>query len=168
VTTIPANSPSSRPILIRSYPCNAKSPPYGHQWTVWEALRATSATPVYLRPLALQGFEFSDASTAGYANPSLVLLDEIKKLAEYKGRSFECLVSIGTGLKSLFVHMPPVIPRFFFANIFTKKRHKEILRYFTLIATNTKPTADEVYRRFSDSGYQTFPSSHVARRLTNE
>ena len=154
---MPANSPGSRPNLIRSYPCSATSLPFGHQWTVWEALRATSATPVYSRPFTLQGFEFSDASIAGYANPSLVLLDEVNNLAEFRGRHFECVVSIGTGLKSIFVHMPPVIPRSFLANIFTKKRHKEIIKYFTLIATNTKPTADEMYRRFSGSGYQTSP-----------
>src|SRR6266550_2630861 len=177
VTTIPANSPRSRPILIRSYPCTATSVPYGHRWTVWEALRATSATPVYLTPFTLQGHKFSDASTAGCANPSLVLLDEIDNLVEYKGRHFECVVSIGTGLKGLIVRMPPVVPRprhflthalRFFANIFSAKRRIKILtKYFTLIATNTKPTADAVYRRFSDSGYQASPALTFARKLTD-
>ncbi|KAF9467927.1 acyl transferase/acyl hydrolase/lysophospholipase [Collybia nuda] len=91
---------------IRSYPRpldDIDPSPYGHKWSIFEAIRGTCAAPMYLSPLKVQQghgiFVFQDAGFSGFNNPSTVALDEAEKLfgldADIK------LISLGTGLRSL-------------------------------------------------------------------
>ena len=94
-----ANGP---PTLFRSYQCEGHSP---SKCAIWEAGRATSATPTFFKPIKIEipqpGATFVDGGMA-YNNPAELALSEAQRIWTSAKRF--CLVSIGTGrLKSVRV-----------------------------------------------------------------
>ncbi|KAH7903485.1 acyl transferase/acyl hydrolase/lysophospholipase, partial [Hygrophoropsis aurantiaca] len=99
VTVVPAGVGSAgvEADRLRSYPTpdrGTDSTPLDHTWTIRQAARATSATPLYFAPLQLDSQAFQDAGASGFNNPTM----EAKLLwpdAEF------VVVSLGAGLASL-------------------------------------------------------------------
>ncbi|KAB5589238.1 Patatin-like phospholipase [Ceratobasidium theobromae] len=92
VTALSADA--TRPVLMRSYPGDPKLKGI----KIWEAARATSAAPVFFRPLIAGPEEISyiDGAVSGNSNPSLLALEEIEKLWP-KERKIGLFLSLGTG-----------------------------------------------------------------------
>lgn len=90
---------------IRSYTTpkgEAETLPHDHKWTVFQVIRAATASKQYFTPLEIpKGGSFSDAGTSGFSNPSKVALEEMN--IRFPDHSV-VLVSLGTGLSSL---LPP-------------------------------------------------------------
>ncbi len=115
--------------LLRTY----KSRRIGHQnydCFVWEAVRATSAAPLFFEPLTLQKSQATFVDGAVRANNPI---DQITSEARHlwPGRSIGCLVSLGTGVR---------IPQGFNAN---KSRLHEVLQTLADIATDANNKARE-------------------------
>lgn len=94
---------SNRTHYLRSYPLPAggSSPtPEGHQWSVYEALRATSASPIYMPPAFIkEKYSFRDAGFSGFNNPTELALKEAGKL--WPNAKIGLVLSLGTGYGSL-------------------------------------------------------------------
>jgi len=90
------------PTLFRSYQCQG----YSHsKCAIWEAARATSATPTFFKPIKIEiprpGATFVDGGLM-HNNPGELALSEGHRIWTHAKRF--CLVSIGTGrLKSVRV-----------------------------------------------------------------
>lgn len=115
--------------LLRSY----KSKRIGHQnydCSVWEAVRATSAAPLFFEPITIKesGTTFVDGGVRAN-NPIEHLSSEARSL--WPGRSIGCLVSLGTGIK---------IPKSFSAK---KSRLHEVLQTLADISTDAGAKARE-------------------------
>src|SRR3954471_18860751 len=81
----------NNPVLLRTY--RSRQPDFGCK--IWEAARATSATPtLFKRILIGREQPFIDGGM-GRNNPSRVLLDEAKEI--FEDHDIGCLISIGTG-----------------------------------------------------------------------
>jgi predicted acylesterase/phospholipase RssA len=81
-------------ILLRSYD-SRKEPPPEFNCTIWQAGRATCATGLAFKPIAIGNSVFVDEG-AGKYNPSPQILDEAA-VNEWPGRDIGVFVSIGTG-----------------------------------------------------------------------
>ena len=92
------SSRDGRPFLFRNYDsandANGRSDSF-----VWEAVRATSAAPLYFPSLTINGVVYCDGGM-GCNNPTQVALAEIERMQDWKGRKVGCVVSLGTGLAS--------------------------------------------------------------------
>jgi len=85
------NMDANIPVLFRTY----KSHEPHLNCKIWEAARATSATPAFFKPIEIgRAQPFIDGGL-GLNNPSRVVLNEAKRL--FGARHIGCLVSIGTG-----------------------------------------------------------------------
>lgn len=88
---------------LRSYPTPRKgvdSAPIGHNWTICQAARATSAAPTYFSPLEIESQLFQDAGASGFNNPTLEALQEAE-LRWPPSKHEYVIISLGTGLASL-------------------------------------------------------------------
>jgi len=79
------------PELFRTYQSREIHP----DCKIWEAARATSATPTLFKQIEIGGQPFIDGGL-GHNNPSRLLLDEAKGL--FGSRQIGLLLSIGTGM----------------------------------------------------------------------
>jgi predicted acylesterase/phospholipase RssA len=122
-----ASAASTHIELLRSY----RSRRIGHQnydCSIWEAVRATSAAPLFFEPLTLQRSQatFVDGGVRAN-NPIDQITSEARHL--WPGRSIGCLLSLGTGVK---------IPQGFDAK---KSRLHEVLQALAGIATDANNKA---------------------------
>lgn len=76
------------------------SAPIGHNWTICQAARATSAAPTYFSPLEIESQLFQDAGASGFNNPTLEALQEAE-LRWPPSKHEYVIISLGTGLGSL-------------------------------------------------------------------
>lgn len=128
-----ASAVSTQIELLRSY----KSRRLGHRnydCFMWEAVRATSAAPLFFEPIALEASKaiFADGGI-GANNPIDQLTSEARQL--WLDRDIGCLVSLGTGVK---------VPQGFSSK---KSRLHELLQSLADIATD----ADHKARGFRDT-----------------
>jgi hypothetical protein len=95
----------AEPSLLRSYyppPSVPDLPPFDHLWLVSDAALATSAAPFYFEPYSpVDGHTFTDASAFGFNNPAETAVTEAKQIPAFRGRTINCIVSIGTGMTPL-------------------------------------------------------------------
>jgi predicted acylesterase/phospholipase RssA len=115
--------------LLRSY----KSKRIGHRnydCSIWEAVRATSAAPLFFEPITMEESRatFIDGGVRAN-NPIDHLASEARFL--WPGRSIGCLISLGTGIQ---------IPKRFNAK---KSRLHEVLQTLADIATDAGAKARE-------------------------
>jgi hypothetical protein len=103
VVAIRESSTSSVPCLFRSYehpPPHSK--PLGKNngpsinCTIWEAARATTAAPMYFKPMKIEKHRFVDGGLAAN-NPSWLVLNEIEQIEGSKD-AIEFFLSVGTGV----------------------------------------------------------------------
>ncbi|KAG6373271.1 acyl transferase/acyl hydrolase/lysophospholipase [Boletus reticuloceps] len=106
VTTISAETGSAgaEPYRLRSYATPRGGTtcilPDNTPWTIREAARATSATPMYFAPLEIGSQAFQDAAASGFNNPTLEVLAEAALRWSREEPEF-VVISLGTGLTSL-------------------------------------------------------------------
>lgn len=117
--------------LLRSYKSRKGGHP-NYDCFVWEAVRATSAAPLFFEPVTLESSKTTFIDGGIRANNPI---DQISSEAEriWPGREIGCLVSIGTGITSAKAFEP------------TKSKLHEILRSLADIATDADAKA-RVYR----------------------
>jgi hypothetical protein len=84
------------PVRLRSYSSRMDSA--SSDFRIWEAGRATSASPTLVQPVLVSGVTYMSADN-GYTNCALEALDEAARIWQLS--EIKCLVSIGAGL------MPP-------------------------------------------------------------
>jgi hypothetical protein len=101
-----------------------------HDCTVVEAARATTAAPLFFEPVTLEasGATFVDGAVRAN-NPIQLVVDEAERL--WPKRPFGCVVSIGTGWKTV----SPIA--------MSKPKLHEILKTLTEIATDANTKARE-------------------------
>lgn len=124
-----ANANSVNTELLRSY----KTKKIGHQnydCYVWEAVRATSAAPLFFEPITLKASQatFVDGGIRAN-NPIDFLMSEARSL--WPDREVGCVISLGTGIKlpqSLDLH---------------NSRLHEVLQTLADIATDANSKARE-------------------------
>jgi Patatin-like phospholipase len=63
---------------------------------IWEAARATSAAPTFLKPITINSVTYGDGAS-GWNNPTAEAIAEAHKI--WPNRPIGCLLSIGTGLE---------------------------------------------------------------------
>src|SRR4051812_40396684 len=100
------NMNANIPVLLRTY--RSCQPDFGCK--IWEAARATSATPIFFKRIVIgRGQPFIDGGM-GRNNPSRVLLDEAKE--NFEDRDIGCLISIGTGqAETISIEKPGLFQR---------------------------------------------------------
>lgn len=120
---------SARAELLRSYEVRM----VGHQnydCTIWEAVRATSAAPLFFEPVTLEASKATFVDGAVRANnPVDQVTSEARRL--WPDRSVGCLVSLGTGVKLSQGFNP------------RRSRLHEVLRSLADIATDANTKACE-------------------------
>jgi len=67
---------------------------------VWQAARATSATPGFFEPMEIGRHRYVDGGL-GHNNPALDALVEYEHIDAWSGRPIACIVSLGTGIKTI-------------------------------------------------------------------
>src|ERR1700761_4134149 len=130
------------PILIRTYRGSANQTDDCH---VWEAARATTATPTYFDPITI-----GNIGTAlrcidggfGQNNPVSEVYEEAKAI--FRGRSVSCLISIGCGQAST-IHIPKTG---FFRR--AKNFPNHIIQAAKDMATDCEQKHQETARSFAD------------------
>jgi len=108
VVATPGLNADGPPSVLRSYKCKGANP---SQCAIWEAGRATSAAPLFFKPIHINtpppGLTFVDGGL-GHNNPSEVALQEAQRLWP-TAKQF-CLVSVGTGRQRSVKLSMPVAP----------------------------------------------------------
>ncbi|KAF5379699.1 hypothetical protein D9615_005735 [Tricholomella constricta] len=93
---------------FRTYPTKIPNPFGGS--TIWQAARATSAAPLYLPSIEINGQEFLDGGLR-FANPSLLLVAEVNDVygAGFGiARRVDCFLTIGAGMSpKIIINKPP-------------------------------------------------------------
>lgn len=108
---------------------------------IWEAARATSAAPTFFRRIEIGRRQPFIDGGLGRNNPSLLVLEEAKKL--FGARQIGCLVSIGTGHGNIIsIQKPGLFQRIIPTNVINALRS---------IATDCEETHEEVLKRFAGS-----------------
>ncbi|KAI9892858.1 MAG: hypothetical protein M1814_001017 [Vezdaea aestivalis] len=77
---------------LRSY--TARNEVQGHEISIWQAARATSAAPLYFPPIEIGGTLYFDGGMQSN-NPIAEVVKEAN--LEYPNRPFDAIISIGTG-----------------------------------------------------------------------
>ncbi|KAF2186732.1 FabD/lysophospholipase-like protein [Zopfia rhizophila CBS 207.26] len=85
--------PYPSPLSTLSYNEKHRNPGRAHQEPIWKIARATSAVPLYFRPISFGDHEYRDGGI-GNKNPSSLALKEVLQMHEQRPR---LLISIGTG-----------------------------------------------------------------------
>ncbi|KAF8603598.1 FabD/lysophospholipase-like protein [Ceratobasidium sp. AG-I] len=89
---------ATRPVLMRSYP-TPDTPALDH-FKIWEAARATSAAPLFFKPVHVGRLQlpYIDGAVSGNCNPTTLAIDEVDKI--WPDREVGLLLSLGTGSPS--------------------------------------------------------------------
>ncbi|KZS92202.1 FabD/lysophospholipase-like protein, partial [Sistotremastrum niveocremeum HHB9708] len=131
-----ANFTAKIPRLFRTYPAPKFQLP---DCEIWEAARATSASPVLFDDIEITGNSVSDTyigSDMGCNNPINVLLDECNLV--YPGRHVACVLSLGTGPEML--NIPNTI----------LSTHATLNNTLQKMSTDCEQTAELISRRFRE------------------
>jgi hypothetical protein len=125
---------SSRPVLLRSYSDHPDFPAFNS--AIWEAGRATTATPLFFPPVVIGSppCTYLDGTGSGHGNPARLAVREAEEL--WPGRALGCLLSIGTG-------SPSVIP--------VKPWAHDIVKHFASLAAQCSRVDDKLARQFKDN-----------------
>jgi hypothetical protein len=108
---------------------------------IWEAARATSATPTIFKRIEIgRGQPFIDGGL-GHNNPSRLLLDEAKGL--FGSRQIGVLLSIGTGMGKLISFKKP--------GVFQRIVPTDIIDALRAIATDCEATHESMLGLFANS-----------------
>lgn len=128
VTALSADA--TRPILLRSY---LPGDPRLRTVKVWEAARATSAAPLFFKPVAIgpEKVSYVDGAVTGHCNPTALALEEVEKL--WPDREIGLLLSLGTG-------SPSKIP--------LQGQAHQILQALVNLSTTTVRTHEDTFRTF--------------------
>lgn len=89
---------NKEPIIFRTYPAPCSDPELQEtvdSATIWQAIRATTAAPMYFEPLILRGVGFLDAAAGGFNDPGLVVQSQAAKI--WPDRKIDVFLSLGTG-----------------------------------------------------------------------
>ena len=125
------------PVLLRTY--QSRELPFDCK--IWEAARATSATPALFKRIQIgRDQPFVDGGL-GHNNPSRLLLDEAKGL--FGDRHIGCLVSIGTGQAEVVSIKNP--------GVFQRIISLDVVDVLKAIATDCEATHETVLGLFGDS-----------------
>ena len=122
------------PTLFRTY----QSHETHTECTIWEAARATSAAPMFFKRIEIgRGKQPFIDGGLGQNNPSLLVLDEAKRL--FTTRQIGCLVSIGTGQGEISIQKPGLFQQVIPTNVIGALRS---------MATDCEKIHEEVSGRF--------------------
>ena len=125
------------PVLFRTY--HSREMPFDCK--IWEAARATSATPTLFKPIEIgMAQPFIDGGL-GHNNPSRLLLDEAKDL--FGNRQIGCLVSIGAGQAEIVSITNP--------GIFQRIIPTDITNVLKAITTDCEATHESMLGLFANS-----------------
>ncbi|CAE7228462.1 unnamed protein product [Rhizoctonia solani] len=126
---------ATRPILMRSYTFSHDADP--EKFKIWEAARATSAAPLFFRPIKAGGYEdpYIDGCLSGHCNPSWQAIQEAKRIWPKPSRKSKIglFMSLGTGSPSKVPLRAPI--------------HSFILG-FVYLASNTVQIHEMAWREF--------------------
>ena len=128
---------ASIPVLFRTYPSHELHP----DCKIWEAARATSATPTFFKRIEIGREQPFIDGGLGCNNPSRLLLDEAKSL--FGARQIGCLVSIGTGQGEIISIKKP--------GIFQRIVSTDIIDALKAIAYDCEATHEAMLRLFASS-----------------
>lgn len=95
VVTFRENGVLQTPCLFRSYNNYRWAP----QCAIWEVARATSAAPLYFKPITINESRYLDGGI-GANNPSGLVLHEVMQMHPNLRNPIDLLLSIGTGTSS--------------------------------------------------------------------
>ena len=125
------------PVLFRTYPSRETH----SGCKIWEAARATSATPTFFKRIEIgRGQPFIDGGL-GRNNPSRVVLDEANTL--FKARPIGCLVSIGTGQAEIISVKKP--------GFLQQAVPTDFIEALKAISTDCEATHEDMRRLFANS-----------------
>ncbi|XRM40919.1 hypothetical protein ABZX51_004221 [Aspergillus tubingensis] len=150
------------PEALRTY-INVNINPRPKPWTIWEAVRATSAATTIFEPFihGQSGSEirYIDAGL-GFNNPADLVLEEATSLWTDNGyldpeRDIGCFLTIGTGISSVTRMDKKTITEAITAKV---RKPVQAIEVLMKIATGTGPTHRNVARRFN-------PTSNVYQRF---
>lgn len=127
------NEVAQVPYLFRSYDNYRMAP----QCAIWEVARATSAAPVYFKPIKINDSKYLDGGM-GANNPSWLVLHEVMQMHSELENPVGLLLSIGTGTSSRPLSLKSI------ASTQTENTHKRILRM--------KAETNFCYKRFDGEG----------------
>lgn len=140
VVTFRENGVSQAPPLFRSYNNYRWAPPCA----IWEVARATSATPLYFKPITINESKYLDGSI-GANNPSKLVLHEVMQVHSESKTPIGLLLSIGTGTRSSYPSLPLTSMKSVISTQ-TKDTHKRILK--------DKNDINFYYQRFDADGLE--------------
>ncbi|KAI9461110.1 acyl transferase/acyl hydrolase/lysophospholipase [Boletus coccyginus] len=158
VTTVSSNAGSAGTAAyrLRSYATprgGVDSAPPGHNWTIRQAARATSAAPTYFAPLQIGSQAFQDAAASGFNNPTLEALEEAE--LRWPSKTHELVVvSLGTGLASLLRDntddkVAAVLREKFGYTAVVMNRFEQISKQLVSVANDTESTHREAAKCFA-------------------
>lgn len=122
------------PHLFRSYDNYRWAP----QCAIWEVARATSATPLYFKPIKINESRYLDGGI-GANNPSRLVLNEVMQMHSESRNPISLLLSISTGTSSRPTSSPLTSMKSVISTQ-TKDTHKRFLK--------EKNDINFYYRRF--------------------
>lgn len=128
------------PHLFRSYNNYRWAP----QCAIWEVARATSATPLYFKPITINESRYLDGGI-GANNPSRLVLNEVMQMHSESRNPMSLLLSIGTGTSSRPTSSPLTSMKSVISTQ-TKDTHKRFLK--------EKNDINFYYQRFDADGLE--------------
>jgi predicted acylesterase/phospholipase RssA len=149
VAKLASNLDANRPILFRTY-----EHPSNVECTIWEAARATTATPTFFEPIKIGdlSIRYIDGGV-GLNNP----IDQLRKEAEaqFEVCGVACIVSIGCGQKPVI----KIKKRSYFSQALQTSHPKDIVKVCAELVADSEEAHDRtgayfakqpgVYFRFS-------------------
>ena len=132
----------SIPVLLRTY--QSREIPFDCK--IWEAARATSATPTLFKSIEIGREQSFIDGGLGCNNPSRLLLDEAKGL--FGNRQIGCLVSIGAGQTKIVSIRKP--------GIFQWIAPTDVIEVLKAIATDCEATHETMLGLFANSPHTYF------------
>jgi predicted acylesterase/phospholipase RssA len=125
------------PVLFRTYQSHDVHP----GCKIWEAARATSATPTLFKRIEIGDEKpFTDGGL-GCNNPTRLLLDEAKRL--FGARQIGCLVSVGAGQGEIISIEKP--------GIFQRTLPTDIIDALNEIASDCEATHEAIFRLLANT-----------------
>jgi len=97
----------ARAIVLRSYSVSG-IPDEREPFKIWEAARATTAAPLFFKPVEVGhlGIKYIDGAVSGNCNPTRLAMEEVEKL--WPDRDIGLVLSLGTGSPSTISLQGPV------------------------------------------------------------
>ncbi|CAE7067064.1 unnamed protein product [Rhizoctonia solani] len=122
---------ATRPILMRSYAVPRDADP--EKFKIWEAARATSAAPLYFRPMKAGVYKatYLDGCVSSHCNPSWLAMQEAKQL--WPKRKIGLFMSLGTGSPNKVALQAPM---------------RRFILGFIYLAANTVQVHEMAWREF--------------------